>query len=382
MSAAAKRVGITGAYGMLGWHMRCRVFAQEGWEAIPAGRETFASEEALDRFAASCDVIVHLAGVNRASDPAEVRERNPGLARELVAALQRTGARPHVLYSSSTHARGDSEYGVAKREAGRILAEWAAAAGALYTELVLPHVFGEGGRPHYNSVVHTFCHQVVAGETPEINGAGQLELLHAGAVTQLIVDAVQQGTTGELAPAGSPITVGELWQRVQELHAGYFEQQIVPQLASAFDLALFNVYRSYLFPEHYPLALTVHADDRGNLFEGVRSHRGGQTFVSTTRPGITRGNHFHFGKVERFLVLRGEADIAIRRMFDDQVHRFRVSGESPVYLDMPTLHTHSITNTGDGELLTLFWAHEIFDPQAPDTIFDPVEAQEQPAEQA
>lgn len=382
MSAQALRVGITGAYGMLGWHMRCRAFAQEGWEVIPAGRETFASESALDAFVAGADVIVHLAGVNRASDPAEVREQNPALARQLTAALERTGDRPHVLYSSSTHARGDSEYGQAKREAGRILAQWAERAGARYTELVLPHVFGECGRPHYNSVVHTFCHQVVAGEQPEINAAGQLELLHAGAVTQIIVDAVRAGTTGELAPAGQAISVGEVWERVQELHRGYFEQQLVPRFETDFELALFNVYRSYLFPERYPLALTVHADDRGDLFEGVRSHNGGQTFVSTTRPGITRGNHFHFGKVERFLVLRGAAEIAIRRLFDDRVHRFRVSGSQPVYLDMPTLHTHSITNVGESELLTLFWAHEIFDPEAPDTIFEPVEAQEQPAEQA
>ena len=152
----------------------------------------------------------------------------------------------------------------------------------------------------------------------------------------------------------------------------YFGALEIPPLQAALDLALFNCLRSAAFPQAYPIPLELRSDARGSLFEAVRSHRAGQTFFSTTHPGVTRGNHFHFGKVERFLVVGGQARISIRRLFDDQVHAFEVRGDQPVYIDMPTLHTHEITNVGDGELLTLFWAHEFFDPQRPDTYFEPV----------
>jgi UDP-2-acetamido-2,6-beta-L-arabino-hexul-4-ose reductase len=135
---------------------------------------------------------------------------------------------------------------------------------------------------------------------------------------------------------------------------------------------LFNTYRSYLFPQEYPVGLDLKCDPRGELFEAVRGHSGGQTFMSFTRPGITRGNHYHRRKVERFLVVKGAARIRIRPMFRGVATEFLVSGATPVYIDMPTLHTHNITNVGDDDLLTLFWTNEIFDPSDPDTFAEQV----------
>jgi UDP-2-acetamido-2,6-beta-L-arabino-hexul-4-ose reductase len=136
---------------------------------------------------------------------------------------------------------------------------------------------------------------------------------------------------------------------------------------------LFNTYRAALFPNHYPIALTAHADERGRLVETVRAHGGqGQTFVSTTRPGITRGEHFHLGKVERFVVLSGRARISLRRVCTDEIVSFDVSGEAPAVVDMPTMWVHNITNIGDTELTTLFWTHSLFDPDNPDTFWEPV----------
>jgi UDP-2-acetamido-2,6-beta-L-arabino-hexul-4-ose reductase len=146
----------------------------------------------------------------------------------------------------------------------------------------------------------------------------------------------------------------------------------IPALRDRHEVRLFNTYRSHCFPDHYPIPLIRHADARGELVEVVKAHGGGQTFHSTTRPGVTRGEHYHLAKVERFAVLRGSAEIALRRVGGESVVRFAVSGDDPVVVDMPAMWAHSITNTGRDELLTCFWSNEIFDPARPDTYPEPV----------
>ena len=147
----------------------------------------------------------------------------------------------------------------------------------------------------------------------------------------------------------------------------------IPPLLTDLSIDLFNTLRAARFPAHYPIPLTARTDDRGSLVEVVRAHGGqGQTFVSSTKPGITRGEHFHLRKIERFVVLTGEARISLRRLFTDDVVSFDVDGEAPAIVDMPTMWVHNITNTGPGDLTTLFWTHELFDPSAPDTFPEPV----------
>jgi UDP-2-acetamido-2,6-beta-L-arabino-hexul-4-ose reductase len=150
------------------------------------------------------------------------------------------------------------------------------------------------------------------------------------------------------------------------MHAIYADGTL-PRFETPLDLDLFNTLRAFRFPQHYPVALDWRADQRGRLFEAVKTAHGGQCFASWTHPGFVRGNHYHRRKIERFLVASGKATIRIRRLMSTEVHSFEVDGEHPVFIDMPTLHTHNITNTGSGELVTLFWSHEIFDPAAPDT---------------
>ncbi|MFB4202413.1 UDP-2-acetamido-2,6-beta-L-arabino-hexul-4-ose reductase [wastewater metagenome] len=364
------KIGVTGVAGLIGWHTRCRLQAEDGVEVVAAGRELFDSATALERFVSDCDAVIHLAGMNRGDD-AEMRQVNVGLAESLTSACERAGVTPHVVFSSSTHIDKDTVYGQSKRKAAEIFAEWADRRGARFTNLVLPHVFGECGRPYYNSVVSTFCYQLARGETPSIAHDGQLELLHAQEVAELALAAIRSGRTGEQRPAGREMRVSEMLNSVTA-HAERYRAGVIPEFRDVFELRLFNTFRSYLFPDYYPRPLKLHADNRGALFEGVKTDHGGQAFLSTTKPGITRGDHFHFNKVERFLVLQGEAIIRLRRMFDDRVIEFPVSGSEPAFVDMPTLHTHNITNVGGGELLTLFWSHEIFDPDNPDTYREPV----------
>lgn len=330
----------------------------------------FDDAAALREFAACSQAVVHLAGLNRGADTA-IEAVNLELADRLIQACERSGATPHVVYANSTHYDRDTPYARSKRRAGERLAAWAARRGARYTNLIIPNVFGEGGRPFYNSVVATFCHQLVVGETPQIIEDREIELVHAQEVATRILDTVQRGVTGDVLLSGRSVKVSEVLRRIEDLLAQY-RQHVLPSFSDVFDLRLFNTLRYYLFPRHYPVRLEMRRDPRGSLFEAVRTVHGGQCFLSTTRPGITRGNHYHYAKVERFLVAQGAARIRIRRLLTSEVTEFDVSGDTPAYVDIPTLHTHDITNTGESDLLTLFWAHEFYDPRRPDTYPEPV----------
>ncbi|WP_163560270.1 NAD-dependent epimerase/dehydratase family protein [Halomonas sp. NO4] len=366
------KIVVTGANGLLGRHLHLHLRAREQYRAglVLLDRESFNDDGWLAQALEGADAVVHCAGINRDSDEV-VEQGNRQLAERLTAAMERVGARPHLLYTNSTQRERDNPYGRGKQAAHRVFVEWTQRQGAQYAELVLPHVFGEGGRPYYNSAVQTFCHQLAMGEELAINGAGQLELLHAQDIAAEILGAIERGRTGELRLQGRAMSVASAAGKLIDMHRSY-ANDIIPDLRDRFDLQLFNTLRSFLYPAFYPRELKLHSDDRGALFEGVKNRNGGQAFLSTTRPGITRGNHYHFNKVERFLVVKGQAVIRIRCLLDDHVEEFHVSGNAPAYVDMPTLHTHSITNTGDDELLTMFWSHELFDPEHPDTHFEPV----------
>ncbi|MEI6320914.1 MAG: NAD-dependent epimerase/dehydratase family protein [Pseudomonadota bacterium] len=372
---AGARVAITGGAGFLGWHLRCAI-RMRGWpEPVVVDHACFDDPARLRDALAGVEVVVHLAGVNRGPE-AEVEAGNPRLARLLVEALQATAAgrnRLHLLFSNSTHGRDPTvpaasltPYGRSKREANAILGEWAATTGARYTDIRFPHLFGEHGRPFYNSAVATFCHQLATSDTPKIIVDSEVELLHAQSACDLMLEAIDAGTGGPLSPEGLRMPVSEALARLQAMHATYADGTL-PRFETAFDLDLFNTLRSYRFPLHYPGRIALRSDARGHLFEAVKTGHGGQCFASTTHPGVVRGNHFHRRKIERFLVAAGEATIRVRRMFTTDTHAFEVRGDAPVYIDMPTLHTHDIRNTGHGDLFTLFWSHEIFDPAAPDT---------------
>ena len=306
--------------------------------------------------------------MNRGPEAA-VEEINLEIAQQLTDALRRTRSRPAIAYASSTHVTRDTGYGRGKRAAGEMLAAWGADAGARVGNFILPHVFGEFGKPFYNSVVSTFCQQLALGDRPHIDVDGELELLHAQEVAKQFTQWLERQDIqgGTLRLQGSPMLVSELLACLESLLVRYVDLSVVPDLNTDIRLRLFNTLRSYLYPSHYPRAVKLNKDSRGELFEAVKTDQGGQAFLSTTVPGITRGNHWHLQKIERFMVIRGRGTIRIRRLFSNEVLTFEVSGEAPAYIDIPTLHTHSITNTGEGLLQTMFWANEIFDPARPDT---------------
>lgn len=361
------KVVLTGAGGFLGWHTWARLRALTDHDVVPVHRGNWPG---LAGLVTDADAVIHIAGVNRAQDPEDVRRGNIELAEELAAAL-RSASRPvRVVFANSIQSGNGTPYGAGKGEAARVLAEAVEAVGGDLVDVLLPNLFGEHGRPSYNSFVATFVHAVIDGDDPTVLDR-PVDLLHAQAAAQALIDGLTT-PVGRLVPAGTPTSVREVLELLREFQALYSTGDI-PALDTKLRVDLFNTYRAALFPRHYPIALTTHADDRGRLVETVRAHGGqGQTFVSTTRPGITRGEHFHLAKVERFVVLSGTARISLRRVCTDEVVSFDVTGAAPAVVDMPTMWVHNITNTGDEELTTLFWTHSLFDPELPDTFWEPV----------
>jgi UDP-2-acetamido-2,6-beta-L-arabino-hexul-4-ose reductase len=359
------RVVITGAAGFLGWHIRCALHA-EGHETLPIGRDALWSTDFPQKIA-TADVIVHAAGVNRGTDE-DVHAGNIQLASRLAESYRTSGTAARLIYLNSTHIFRSSPYGESKARSAEILAE---AAGENLSDLVLPNIFGEFGRPFYNSVASTFCHQIVSGLPLTINDDAPLEVLHAQVVADEILALLGEWRAGRQQITGHATSVVSLADDLRRIHRSY-EANILPATTDSYERSLFNTLRSYGIPEYNIHELDPKHDDRGHLVELVKTGSGGQLFVSWTKPGITRGNHFHRRKVERFIVLEGEARIRFRRMFTDEITEVSVRGDKPVSLDIPTLHTHEITNTGTALLLTGFWTDEIFDPNSPETYAEVV----------
>lgn len=355
------RVAITGAHGFLGWHLSCRLLAQHGMEAVRLGRDEFADTDTLAKALIDVDTVIHLAGVNRAQTDEQVERGNVELAQRLAAAV---GDRPvHVVFANSVQAELDNPYGRGKRRAAEIL-------GALpgtFVDVLLPNVFGEHGRPGYNSFVATFAHEVAAGRQPLVEGDRQIPLLHAQDAAQALTDAAMAACSAEHRPPGESRGISDVLDLLQEFHALYGKNGDIPDISTPFRRDLFNTYRAALWPEGYPIARTVHADQRGELIETVRTHGGvSQSYASTTRPGFVRGEHYHLRKIERFIVLSGEAEIGLRKLFSDEVITFRVSGREPVIVDMPTMWVHNLRNVGEEDVITVFWSDQLLDADSPD----------------
>lgn len=360
------RVLVTGAHGFLGWHTSVRLNATTGHDVIRVGRGEWPKLASLVKQA---DAIVHIAGLNRGSD-VDVRDGNVRLANDLADALRRSDHRPSVIYANSTQAEADTPYGAGKREASRILAETTASMGSTFSDVVLPNLFGEHGRPGYNSFVATFTHAVVDGKEPSVVDR-DIELLHVQRAAAALIERIAD-PQHSTRPVGTQTSVGAVLHTLRRQFELYRSGDI-PSLSHPLDAELFNTLRAAMFPGFYPVPLLLRKDKRGTLVETVRAHGSeGQTFFSTTLPGVTRGQHFHLRKFERFVVIDGEARISLRRALSTDVVSFDVSGSDPVIVDMPTLWVHKIENIGNSVLTTMFWANELFNADDPDTYSEDV----------
>lgn len=360
------RVLVTGARGFLGRHVTSLLAFQPDVTTLAATRATTPAE--LCELAAQADAVIHLAGVNRPTDEREFETGNVALTRDLVSALEAAGRKATLVLASSSRADEDTPYARSKRGAEAAVREYGERSGATVAIDRLPNVFGKWSRPFYNSAVATFCHSIARDLPFEVHDERtSLRLVYGEDAAQHLIGQA----LGRISPdaEAAPVyerTLGEIVALLRQFRALRTEL-VLPDFSDDFVRKLYTTYVSFLPPEAAAYALHQYTDDRGALAELLKSPWFGQIFVSRTKPGITRGNHFHQTKTEKFVVVEGEADIRLRAIDGNEVTMFRVRGSEFRVVDIPPGLTHSITNVGAGELVTLFWSSEVFDRDRPDT---------------
>lgn len=376
-----QKIGITGQAGFVGNHLFRTLSLDESVSLIPFERSYFEHPDQLETFISKCDVIVHLAAMNRHEDPQVIYDTNVQLVASLINACKAKGATPHIIFSSSSQETRDNLYGKSKKVGKDKLVQWALETGGKITSLTIPNVFGPFGKPNYNSVVATFCHKVANNEEPTIINDGEVGLIYINELVKIFIDTAKGTVQGIAVDENSYVLditpnyhkkVSEILGLLQKFKRDYMTSGVFPNLENAFEKALFNTFRCYLPENHYPVKYTKHTDNRGSFVEIARTQSSGQFSFSTTVPGITRGNHFHTRKAERFAVIQGKARIELRKTGTDRVISYELDGSEPAYVDMPIWYTHNITNVGDSELITLFWINEPYDPEDADTYFENV----------
>lgn len=407
------KVGITGQSGFVGTHLYNYINLDEKFELIEFDKSFFDDQGLFEKFVGKCAAVVHLAAMNRHVDPKVIYDTNIDLVKKLIKACKNSNATPHILFASSSQEGSDNYYAKSKQEGRELLETWVKDHGANCTSLIIPNVFGAFGKPNYNSVIATFCYKLNNEETPEVHVDAELELIYVNKLVEEIVQKVKEKADRDLSTAlrcgrddaqrhsersgvkrneveesilrgkAVPIErylvpyqykakVTEILAILKGFKEEYLAKGIFPNLSDPFKKDLFNTFRTYVNAYHYPFYYTKHKDNRGAFVEIARTNSSGQFSYSTTVPGITRGDHYHTRKAERFAVIKGKARIQLRRIGTDKIINYELDGEKPSFVDMPIWTTHNITNIGDIELVTLFWINEPYDEDDADTYFEVV----------
>jgi UDP-2-acetamido-2,6-beta-L-arabino-hexul-4-ose reductase len=370
------KIGITGQEGFIGKHLYNTLgLYPDTFERIHFDKTFIEADNSLDTFVSKCDVIVHLAAMNRHTNAQVIYDTNIDLVKRIISSLSRTKSTAHVLMSSSTQEEQDNLYGKSKKEGRQLLENWANTSEGHFTGLIIPNVFGPFGRPNYNSVVATFCHKLAHNETPAIKIDSDMKLIFVGELVDEIIKCINSTSPNKIFEVSHTheCTVTNLLNLLQTYKEQYQENGIIPLLNNSFEVNLFNTFRCYMdIANHFPVKFKQNPDARGTFVEIIRLNIGGQVSFSTTVPNITRGNHFHTRKIERFAVIKGEALIQLRKIGTDDILNFELNGNEPAYVDMPIWHTHNIKNIGLEELYTIFWINEFYDANDPDTYFETV----------
>ncbi len=371
-----KSILVTGSEGFLGRNLCVALCRCDGIKVLRFDLQNTLKE--LEQQVAQADFIFHLAGVNRPKDEKEFSEGNTDLTRLLCGFAGKHNSRAPVLFSSSTQAESQNAYGRSKRAAEDALIDYSRQSGVPVLVYRFPNLFGKWSRPNYNSAVSTFCYNVTHDLPIQVNDP-------AHTVTFAYVDDVvdeclkQMRRSGEIDAKQYRYEVTETYSVSLGRLAGLLkafrtvrEGGPMPDLSDPFTKKLYATFLSYYDTAAFAYPAKMNTDNRGWLFELIKSEQFGQIFVSQTHPGITRGNHGHNTKVEKFCVIQGRGAIRFRHVMTNEIFICEVSGENIQIVDIPPGYTHSIENVGGTEMITLFWANEIFNPVKPDTYYAPV----------
>lgn len=373
----SKRVLITGADGFIGknlyWNLK-----NAGYEDIDCFTRN-STDEDLDEYTSRCDFVYHLAGVNRPKDESEFMEGNANLTRKLIEKLEAHKRYVPVLLSSSTQAGLDNPYGASKRAAEQEVFVYGKEYDVPVYVYRLPNVFGKWSRPNYNSVVATFCHNIARDLPIQINNADtELHLAYIDDVVEQFIRCMEKNIRlgdGEFVifPPHRiyDVKLGEIARLIKSFKETRKTIE-APDMKDCFAKKLYSTYLSYLPEDKFSYPLEMHEDNRGSFTEFLRTPDRGQVSVNISHPGITKGQHWHNSKNEKFLVVKGKGLIQFRKMGSDEIIDYHVSGEKLEVVDIPTGYTHNIINEGDEDMVTIMWANEAFDPEHPDTFREEV----------
>ena len=379
------KVLITGARGFIGSNLCLTLKQIDGMEVLPYD---LGDEAKLDGYAAACDFVMHLAGVNRPKDPAEFKQGNAVFTEDILEKLAARSTPPPVLLSSSIQAALDNPYGLSKRAAEEAVRAYEEKTGAPVFIYRLANVFGKWCRPNYNSAVATWCHNIARDLPIQVRDPNaEVTLVYVDDVVKSFISRVERVERGESPTCSTRSTrqkeilsvnpsytktLGEIVNLIQSFRDEP-KTLMVPDQEDGFTKKLYATYLSFLPEDQFSYPLTMHCDNRGSFTEALHSAERGQVSVNISHPGIVKGQHWHHTKHEKFLVVSGQGVIRFRKMVgDDKVIEYRVSGEKLEVVRIPPGYTHNIENTGEGDMVTLMWANEVFDPGAPDTFREKV----------
>ena len=334
--------------------------------------------ELLDEYCQRADFVFNLAGVNRPKEQSEFMAGNFGFAEVLLDTLKKYKNSSPVMISSSTQAELDNPYGQSKRAGEELMFRYSQESGAKVLVYRFPNLFGKWCRPNYNSAIATFCHNI-ANDLPVTisNRDNRLSLVYIDDLINEMVAALkgQEHREGDYCyvPEVYSVTLGEIVDLLQLFKEGRKTLE-VPDMGNLFTKKLYATYLSYLPEDQFSYPLRMNIDERGSFTEIIRTPERGQFSVNISKPHITKGNHWHHTKCEKFIVISGKGAIRFRKIGDPEaeVIEYIVSGEKIEVVDIPAGYTHNIENLGDSDMVTLMWANEKFDPERPDTFFESV----------
>jgi UDP-2-acetamido-2,6-beta-L-arabino-hexul-4-ose reductase len=365
------QVLVTGSNGFIGKNLLERLNHIEDVVALTFSRED--TLKSLETKVQEADFIFHLAGINRPQNPKEFYEGNRDLTQYIITILEKHDKSTPLLITSSSQAIQNNDYGKSKREAEELLVKYAENTNAVVYIYRLPNVFGKWSKPNYNTVIATWCYNTTRDLPIQINDSTvELDLVYIDDVVEHFIRHLDEnGKDGIVYGEVSPIyrkSLGEIY----DLLIAFKESRknlLIPKVGRGFERALYSTYLSFLPTDKFSYGLKGYEDDRGTFYEFVKTLDSGQFSISTTAPGITRGNHYHNTKNEKFLVIKGEASIKHRQIHGSEVIEYNVSDKKMEVVEMIPGYTHDITNTGNNEMVLLLWANETFDRENPDTYF-------------
>ncbi len=365
------KILVTGAKGFVGKNLTAELRNKGYNEIFEFTRESDPS--LLETYTKKCDFVFHLAGVNRPKDESEFMEGNFGLTSKLLELLKKNNNKAPVLITSSIQAEKDNPYGRSKKAGEKLLYYYYYETDAKVYVYQLPNLFGKWSKPNYNTVVATFCHNIARGLDIQINNPdSDLNLCYIDDVLEEFIRALEGNPTTQddlcVVPVTHNIKLGELANLIKSFKESRTDLSI-PNMEDSLTKKLYSTYLSFLPEDQFSYDLKMNCDHRGSFTEFMRTPERGQVSVNVSKPGITKGNHWHHTKNEKFLVVSGEGLIRFRKIDSEEIIEYRVSGEKLQVADIPTGYTHSIVNVGESDLVTVMWANECFDPEKPDTYF-------------